>query len=157
MDSRGGTQICGYGTRSANRIPGHVLQTSQKRSGSTALRAVTPKALSAPCRPDSATLRGSYTTAQAVLLLRRGSRFEPRSCGICGEQSGTGASFLRVHRSPLPILIPPTAPHSSSIIRGCYNRPNSGPSTNWAQYDPTPRNNNNKKTTARSPFRRNLL
>jgi hypothetical protein len=34
--------------------------------------------------------------------------------GICGGQSGNGASFLRVHRFPLPILIPPTAPHLSS-------------------------------------------
>jgi hypothetical protein len=33
-----------------------------------------------------------------------------RSCGICGEQNGTGADFLRVLRFPLPILIPPTAP-----------------------------------------------
>jgi hypothetical protein len=32
---------------------------------------------------------------------------------------GTGAGFLRVVRFPLPILIPPTAPHSSSLIRGC--------------------------------------
>jgi hypothetical protein len=35
-------------------------------------------------------------------------------------------------RFPLPILIPPTAPHSSSSInRGWYNRPNSGRRTNW--------------------------
>jgi hypothetical protein len=46
-------------------------------------------------------------------------RAQVRSCGICGGQSGTGASFLRVLRFPLPIIIPPTAPHSSSIIRGC--------------------------------------
>jgi hypothetical protein len=35
------------------------------------------------------------------------------SCGICGGQSGTGADVLRVLRFPLPILIPPSAPHSS--------------------------------------------
>jgi hypothetical protein len=45
-------------------------------------------------------------------------RAQVRSCGICGGHSGSGAGFLRVLRFPLPILIPPTAPHSSSIIRG---------------------------------------
>jgi hypothetical protein len=59
-----------------------------------------------------------------------------RSCGICGGQSGTGAGFLRVLPFSLPI-IPPTAPHSSSsIIRGWYNRPNSGRRAKWAQYPP---------------------
>jgi hypothetical protein len=53
------------------------------------------------------------------------------SCGICGGLSGTGVSFLRVLRFPLLILIPPTAPHSSSVIRGWYNRPVSGPRTKW--------------------------
>jgi hypothetical protein len=51
------------------------------------------------------------------------ARSQVRSCGICGGQSSTGAGFLRVLRFPLPILIPPTAPQSSSIIRGWYNRP----------------------------------
>jgi hypothetical protein len=36
------------------------------------------------------------------------------SCGLCGKQSDTGAGFLRVRRFPLPVLIPLTAPHSSS-------------------------------------------
>jgi hypothetical protein len=40
-----------------------------------------------------------------------------RSCRIFCGQNGTGAGFLRVLQFPLPILIPPTAPHSSSIIR----------------------------------------
>jgi hypothetical protein len=52
------------------------------------------------------------------------------SCGICGGHNGSGTSFLRVLRFPLPILIPLTAPHSSSsIIQGWYNRPNSGERT----------------------------
>jgi hypothetical protein len=48
------------------------------------------------------------------------------SYGICGGQSGAGAGFLRILRFPLPIFIPPTAPHSSSIIRCWYTRPISG-------------------------------
>jgi hypothetical protein len=32
--------------------------------------------------------------------------------GICGEQSGTGACFIRVLRFPLPIIIPPISPSS---------------------------------------------
>jgi hypothetical protein len=67
-------------------------------------------------------------------------RIQVKSCGLCGEQSGNGAGFLRVHRFPLPILIPPTAPHSSSIIRRWYNRPVSGRRTKWTQSHPTPRN-----------------
>jgi hypothetical protein len=62
-----------------------------------------------------------------------------RSCGICDGQRGTGAGFLRVLRFPLPIVIPPTAPHSSSIIRGWYNRPVSGRRTKWTQSHFIPR------------------
>jgi hypothetical protein len=40
-----------------------------------------------------------------------------KSCGLCDGQNGTGAGFLQVLQSPLAILIPPTAPHSSSIIQ----------------------------------------
>jgi hypothetical protein len=61
-------------------------------------------------------------------------RAQVRSCGICG------ARFLGVLHFPLPILIPATAPHSSSIIWGCYNRPISGLRTNWTQSHLTPRN-----------------
>jgi trimethylamine:corrinoid methyltransferase-like protein len=39
------------------------------------------------------------------------------SCGVCGGQSGARAGFLQVLRFPLPILIPPAAPYSSSITR----------------------------------------
>jgi hypothetical protein len=73
------------------------------------------------------TRMGGRAVAQAVsrrlptAAARVRSQF--RSCGICGKRSGTGAIFLRVLRFPLPILIPPTTPHSSSIIRGWYNRP----------------------------------
>jgi hypothetical protein len=46
------------------------------------------------------------------------------SCVIFGGQSGAGAGFLRVLRFPLPIFIPPIAPHSPSpIIWGWYYRP----------------------------------
>jgi hypothetical protein len=62
------------------------------------------------------------------------------SCGVCGKQSGSRASFLQLLRFPMPILIPLTSPHSS-IIRGQYNRPKSSPAfcgyihywtTSWA-------------------------
>jgi hypothetical protein len=36
--------------------------------------------------------------------------------------------------------VAPNTPYSSSIIRGWYNRPNSGRSTKWTQSHPTPRN-----------------
>jgi hypothetical protein len=49
-------------------------------------------------------------------------------------KSGTGADFLRVLRFSLPILIPPTAPHSSSsIIRGWYYRQISGQRKEWTK------------------------
>jgi hypothetical protein len=72
------------------------------------------------------------------------ARSHVRSFGICGGQVGTGAVFLRVLRFPLPILIPPTVPHSSSIIRGWYNRPVSGRCTKWTQVSPHPRKLNKK-------------
>jgi hypothetical protein len=41
---------------------------------------------------------------------------------------------------PLPILIPPTTPHSSPTTRGWYNRPNIGRRTKLIQPHPSPRN-----------------
>jgi hypothetical protein len=64
-------------------------------------------------------------------------RAHVRSCGISGGQGGTGAGFLRVLRFPLAILIPPTTPHISYIIRGWYNRPINGRCTKWTQFHPT--------------------
>jgi hypothetical protein len=52
-----------------------------------------------------------------------------RSWGICGGQSGIRRGFLQVLQFPLPILIPSNAPHSSPIIWGWYNRPDSGQHT----------------------------
>jgi hypothetical protein len=66
-------------------------------------------------------------------------RAQVRSCGICGGQSGTGAGIFRVLRFPLPILIAPTASHSSSIIGGWCTRPISSRRTEWTQSHPTPR------------------
>jgi hypothetical protein len=74
--------------------------------------------------------------AQAVSRRLPTAAARVRSCGSCGGQSGTGAGFLRVLRFPLTILILPTAPQSSSIIWGWYNRPNSGYSTKWTKSHP---------------------
>jgi hypothetical protein len=59
------------------------------------------------------------------------------SSGICGRQSGAGASFLRVLRFPLP-FIPPNSPSSQSITRGRYNRPVSGRRAEWTQFGLNP-------------------
>jgi hypothetical protein len=73
---------------------------------------------------------GGYSPASRV-------RSQVRSCGICGGRSVSGADFLRVLRFPLPILIPPTAPHSSSSVIWCrYTRPNSGRRTNRLNLTP---------------------
>jgi hypothetical protein len=57
------------------------------------------------------------------------------SSGICGGQSSAGAGFIRVLPFPLPVLIPPTAPHWSSIIRAASIGQKSGLSlTRWEKY-----------------------
>jgi hypothetical protein len=81
-------------------------------------------------------------------------RSQVKSCEICGGQSGTWAGFFRVLRLPLPIFIPPPAPHSSSssIVRGWYNRSVSGRRAEWTQSHPTPRNNKRKKFWLKHSF-----
>jgi hypothetical protein len=60
-----------------------------------------------------------------------------RICGIFGAKSVAGVGFLRVLRFPLPILIQPTASHSSPIVLVWYNRPKSGRRDKWTQSHPT--------------------
>jgi hypothetical protein len=69
-----------------------------------------------------------------------------RSCVICDGRSVTGAGVLRLLRFPLPIYIPPTASHLSSIIRGRYKSPSSGRNSKWAQSHPTRRNYNKRSS-----------
>jgi hypothetical protein len=58
-----------------------------------------------------------------------------------------GLGFLQVLQFPLPILIPPIAPHSSSsIIRGWYNTSNSGRRTKCTRSHPTHELENNRFT-----------
>jgi hypothetical protein len=65
----------------------------------------------------------AQTVSRWLLTVAARVRARIRSCGICGEQSGTGASFLPVLRFPLPFFIPPIAPQSpTSVIWGWYNR-----------------------------------
>jgi hypothetical protein len=70
----------------------------------------------------------SYMSERPCRLPNAAARIRARvrSCGIYGGQNGTGVSFLRVLRFCLPIIIPPTAPHSS-IILGWYSRQNKWP------------------------------
>jgi hypothetical protein len=76
-------------------------------------------------------------------------------CEICDGQSGTGGSFLRLLSFLLP-SIPPTAPHSSSNIRGWCNRPFGSLSNSGLGYTPPPpknNNNNNSLYKTRTPIR----
>jgi hypothetical protein len=67
--------------------------------------------------------------------------YKPRSVhvGFVVDKMALGQVFSE--HFPLPILIPPTVPHSSSsILEGWYNRPVSGRRTKWTQSHRTPRN-----------------
>jgi hypothetical protein len=75
----------------------------------------------------------SYLRRLVVGFPPRRANSDPRS-GHVRFVVDKVAGFLRVFRFPLPILIPPTAPHSSwSMIRCWYNRPVNGRRTNWSQ------------------------
>jgi hypothetical protein len=58
--------------------------------------------------PQAVSRRLPTTVARARSLVR--------SCGNCGGQSVSVAGFLRALSSPLSIIAPPTAPHSSVIL-----------------------------------------
>jgi hypothetical protein len=95
------------------------------------------------CRRLTAWVGLAIPQAVSIRLPTATAPVQPRarSSGICGGQSDTGAGYLRVLRFPLPILIPPTAPNSSSfIIRAWYNRPISSLRTKWTQSHPNPSN-----------------
>jgi hypothetical protein len=77
-----------------------------------------------------ATSRWLSTTADEV-------RSQVKSCGICGRQSGTRASFLRVRRFPCQLSF-----HRLLLthLSSGAGTPINGQSTKWAQSHPTPRN-----------------
>jgi hypothetical protein len=104
------------------------------------------------CCDEGSSIAQAVSRRLPTAAARVRSKF--RSCGISGGLSGTGAGFLRVLRFPLPILIPPTAPHSSSIIRGWYNRSDCGRRTKWTQCHPTTRNK--KKNYRYDDFRSSI-
>jgi hypothetical protein len=62
-----------------------------------------------------------------------------RLCGIYGAQSGARTGSHQVLWFSLPILIPPTSQHSSSVIWDEYIGPNNDRRTKWTQSHPTPR------------------
>jgi hypothetical protein len=124
---------CGLDVRRSHfqkkKCPSHYFQSSRGASVSN------PVSTRGVGRAIAQAVSRRHPTAAARV------RAHVRSCGICG-QCGTGAGFLRVLRFPLPILIPPTAPHSSSIVRGWYNRSVSGRRTKWTQSHPTQKKTN---------------
>jgi hypothetical protein len=95
-------------------------------------------------RPFPETLFDIYNAngravAQADFPLQR-PVLDPRlgHVGFAGNKKWRWARFsASTSGFPLPILILPTAPHSSSsIIRGWYHRPVSGRRTKWIQSHP---------------------
>jgi hypothetical protein len=73
----------------------------------------------------------AQAVSRRLSLLRPG--FEPRSgrVGLLVDEVALGQVFFEYFGFLMPILIPPTAPHSSSIVRGWYNRPVSDRRTKW--------------------------
>jgi hypothetical protein len=102
-----------------------------------------------PLDYDTAT-RGNPGFSRRLPTAAARVRAQVGSSRICGGQGGTGAGFLWVLLFPLPILIPPTAQHSSSsITRGWYNRSISGRRTKWTVSPHTKKltKKNSSKTT----------
>jgi hypothetical protein len=91
------------------------------------------------CLPSNANLTYSDCSLQQVLLSAATAarvRAQGRLYGICGGQNITAIGILVGLRFPLPIRIPPIAPHSSSIVRSWYNRPVSVRRTKWIHSSP---------------------
>jgi hypothetical protein len=132
--------MIGRGNRSTRRKPAPMPlcppQTLYSAGTRTRAAAVGSQRLTAELRHGQA-----HEVSSRLLTAAARVRVQVKSCGICGGQSGTWKGFLLVLRFPLPIIPPPTAPHSSSsIIWGWYNRPISGQRTKWTQSHPTQRN-----------------
>jgi hypothetical protein len=77
-------------------------------------------------------------TAQGMKLYRPG--FEPKLGHVGFEMDRVALGQVYSENFSLFSLpvVPPTAPHSSSIIRGWYNRPNTGRHAKWTNHQPPP-------------------
>jgi hypothetical protein len=83
-----------------------------------------------------------YGSTVAKVVSCRLPTVAARVRGICGGQSKYWGRYSL--SAPVSLANHSTAPQSSSIIRGWYNRPNSGQHTKCTQSHPTPTKLKNK-------------
>jgi hypothetical protein len=123
--------LCIYGTIHASTAAAGVINLSTEKTANileiNSLTEMTELCLTVECNEKIQLVKllgvfSSFSKGRAIA--QAVSRWLPitavrvrarvSSSGICGEQSGAGAGFLRVFRFPLPIFIPPNFPPSQS-------------------------------------------